>query len=554
MFNTFLPCAPPGHRTSFDVLTWNARSLFCADRGVMHRKLTLLQQNIKNKDIVCIQETKGSLAMVDRHMRLIKRTHWVFCNFSKKSINAGGVIVLVSKQSAPFECITHGIIIPGRVSRVLIQGVGCKQIVYNIHNFELDLPVVVSAIKADLDECSVDTMSNNLIACGDLNIPSVVGRVFDYSTPKPTIIADSGEDRGLHAGRQLRNLLADARLVEIEPGAPTRYNSTCNTGSTIDRIFLNTAPHYFPMSRWTSTILQDPKTLFTKGISDHAMVQASATFIPKQEAGEGIPPVEYFTHHMFQHFYEALLNQTKVNHFTDPWIHQLYLTEIIRAAALYVREWTQDLQETGPFYTDAALTAISRVVWTQDVTLAKKLKENSPLARTHIQINDPETSRFTVELVNPPDFSDACNKAKTEILRIKSTENDRRPPSEAKAKCASKLNRLAKLWIPFGKALTLHGVITDGVVISEEPAKTLALGAAWQPTFSEKEFDELAASQYLQDLGNIGEYSNASKPPDFFHLQEGSTWQTQLFPWAGQTSLCSMGLLWDNRHSIFIRL
>jgi len=160
--NTFLPCAPSGHKTSFDVVTWNARSLFCADRGVMHRKLILLQQNLKNKDIFCIQETKGSLAMVDRHMRLIKRTHWVLCNFSNKSINAGGVIVLVSKQSAPFEeCITHGIIIPGRVSRVLIQGVGCKQIVYNIHNFELDLPIVVAAIRADLVECSVDTMSNN---------------------------------------------------------------------------------------------------------------------------------------------------------------------------------------------------------------------------------------------------------------------------------------------------------------------------------------------------------------------------------------------------------
>ena len=138
----------------------------------MHRKLTLLQQNLKIKDIFCIQETKGSLAMVDRHMRLIKRTHWVLCNFSNKSINAGGVIVLVSKQSAPFEeCITHGIIIPGRVSRVLIQGVGCKQIVYNIHNFELNLPVVVAAIRADLVECSVDTMSNNLIACGDMIFP-----------------------------------------------------------------------------------------------------------------------------------------------------------------------------------------------------------------------------------------------------------------------------------------------------------------------------------------------------------------------------------------------
>ena len=59
------------------------------------------------------------------------------------------------------------------------------------------------------------------------------------------------------------------------------------------------------------------------------MIQASAEFIPKQQVGEGIPPVEYFTHHMFQHFYGALLNQTKVNHITDPWIYQLYLTEIL---------------------------------------------------------------------------------------------------------------------------------------------------------------------------------------------------------------------------------
>ena len=78
VFNTFLPCAPAGYKTNFAIVTWNARSLFCGDRGVMHRKLKLLQQNIINKDIFCIQETKGSWAMVDRHFRLIKRTHLGF--------------------------------------------------------------------------------------------------------------------------------------------------------------------------------------------------------------------------------------------------------------------------------------------------------------------------------------------------------------------------------------------------------------------------------------------------------------------------------------------
>ena len=105
--------------------------------------------------------------MVDRHMRLIKRTHWVLCNFSNKSINAGGVIVLVSKKSVPLEgCITQSVIIPGRVSRVLIQGVGCKQIVFNIHNIDLDMPVVCAAIKADLLNCSMDTIRGDFDAHG----------------------------------------------------------------------------------------------------------------------------------------------------------------------------------------------------------------------------------------------------------------------------------------------------------------------------------------------------------------------------------------------------
>ena len=158
---------------------------------------------------------------------------------------------------------------------------------FNIHNIDLDMPVVCAAIKADLLKCSTDAMSNNLIACGDLDTPSVVGRFFDYVNPEPTVLTDSGNERGLATGGPLRRLFSDSKWVEIEPGAPTGYNSTSNTGKTIDRIFLNTAPHYFPLSRWSSTILQDPKTLFTKGLSDHAMVQASARFIPKQKTGGG---------------------------------------------------------------------------------------------------------------------------------------------------------------------------------------------------------------------------------------------------------------------------
>ena len=63
----------------------------------------------------------------------------------------------------------------------------------------------------------------------------------------------------------------------------------------------------------------------------------------------------------------------------------------------------------------------------------------------------------------------------------------------------------------------------DGQIIAEEPARTLALGKAWQPTFEAKEFDEAAAVSLLQSIGNIGEYSCDLQSPDFFSFS-GQQW------------------------------
>ena len=42
---------------------------------------------------------------------------------------------------------------------------------------------------------SFKTLNNNLIACGDMNIPSDLGRFFDYSRPVPILKSDAGKDR-----------------------------------------------------------------------------------------------------------------------------------------------------------------------------------------------------------------------------------------------------------------------------------------------------------------------------------------------------------------------
>ena len=138
--------------------------------------------------------------------------------------------------------------IPGRVSRVLIQGDVCRQIVYNIHNHEFtseNMDTVCKSILNDLSDCSTDTLSNNLIACGDINIPSASGRYFDYASRVPIANTDAGLDhhpRFNGISGRLGKLFKDRRWVEVEPLAPTRFNTLNNTGTTIDRIFVNTAP------------------------------------------------------------------------------------------------------------------------------------------------------------------------------------------------------------------------------------------------------------------------------------------------------------------------
>ena len=127
-----------------------------------------------------------------------------------------------------------------------------------------------------------------------MNIPSSLGRYFDYSKPVPTLKADAAKDRhvaGYSNGGRLGKILKDKRFVEVEPSAPTRYNSINNTGSTIDRILINTAPCFVRQSQWASVILDDPKRFFSSGLSDHGMVQCKATFTTLQKPGEGIPPI-----------------------------------------------------------------------------------------------------------------------------------------------------------------------------------------------------------------------------------------------------------------------
>ena len=125
VFDTLLPAAgKTGGETmcSFSVGTWNARSFFCRDQTLFRKKLEYLHKQIKLFNVLCMQEVRGSEALVKKHLRLIMRTHWIFCNFSSGRINTGGLLTFVSKNSAPNEAsVSHLSLVDGRASRILIS-------------------------------------------------------------------------------------------------------------------------------------------------------------------------------------------------------------------------------------------------------------------------------------------------------------------------------------------------------------------------------------------------------------------------------------------------
>jgi len=63
-------------------------------------------------------------------------------------------------------------------------------------------------------------------------------------------------------------------------------------------------------------------------------------------------------------------------------------------------------------------------------------------------------------------------------------------------------------------------VVVGNQIITIEPAKTIALGNAWQPTFDSKAFDHDKAQSYLNKVNDFGEYSSNDIAPDYWIYEE----------------------------------
>ena len=96
-------------------------------------------------------------------------------------------------------------------------------------------------------------------------------------------------------------------------------------------------------------------------------------------------------------------------------------------------------------------------------------------------------------------FSNEIDEVKTKLLQEQINQVPRTASNKSTDRRRNTLANLAKLWIPMSKQMIVAAVVMGKRLIRNEPEKTLALGAAWQPTFSEKPFDENQADIFLKN-------------------------------------------------------
>ena len=276
--------------------------------------------------ILCLQETHGSCADIDLYLSDLKSRFLIFHspfldptflggvdpmldsekNFDfdpagNKVVKAtGGVITLVSTNSASAEQCIFEVIIPGKATRLAITARGKVSVTFNIHNEKLSpgqfLRLEQNILKdTALALASPHNFTVNVV--GDINVPPPGSEKRKLDSPAavptsagpPAVVAAE-----LLSSRPYYQRWAHifSGLTEIATDAHTHITTESLTTDTLDRIFTSFPKSAGNVLKQTATVLNSPMFYLAKKISDHAPLIWTMTpgkpyckglFAPRQE-------------------------------------------------------------------------------------------------------------------------------------------------------------------------------------------------------------------------------------------------------------------------------
>jgi hypothetical protein len=287
-------------------------------------------------------------------------------------------------------------------------------------------------------------------------------------------------------------------MVELQQTAPTHYSPSKLTCSRIDRIYTTTPGWILTNLQCSASLLEHPRELHEKGISDHGPVSTSISL--KRRLPRELQPIPRFIAESdhFKKRHDELVTQTALRKLPPVQRWELHKV-ILRQAGEHAREKLVYAAEHTEFEVNQSLTTIARTVWHNDVRLARKLLRCSDLAKLHLSVTDD-----TVTLTCPPSFKSCVEAAKTAYYAKLKDKVDLDHPEAASNIKSSKLravSRLAQLWAPQDKRLVLAAVKApsdySALSVTRRPdLRSAALAAYCSSTYSPKKFDEAKARSF----------------------------------------------------------
>ena len=404
--------------------------------------------------------------------------------------------------------------------------------IWNVHNFDIP-PAIVAAVADKINQQHSEAQAKPLEHCvfvtGDFNFPA--RGETSQSLLNPTSTEGGFAQCCPGHPTQLRWERALGSLVEFEQPNNTHFWPTSSTCSRIDRT-------YGSMHGWIlrnldvcAYVVEDPKRMFDTGLSDHApLVTTLALRAPAER--QAIPISKVVAKSVaFQQYHDELWADIDVTLMgpTERW--ETHKT-VIRMAADAARRRLFGENLNNMEVRALALSSIARAVWQNNVSLARRLIAQSPVAAAHIDVLLNRSGVGKVTLRNPLCFQKEVESCQREVLGERRTaelnQAEASRSAKTKGKCASKVSgitRLAKLWSPFDRRLVLTGIRTRTInkdakstdeafdVVRGDRQIGAALAAGWENTFTKvKPIDCEMASRYLERWAVKYDFSGCTPP------------------------------------------
>ena len=508
------PWLPLGSSVSF--LSWNARA-FCHHRPRMRRRKieflrSFLPKSAGSFAVIALQEVHGTPEKISRMLYDLRRQYLLFSSFTPCEGNdiikedAGSVLTLIPKGSctSSASAFSASAVVPGRVLRVKhAQG----WIHWNVHNFGLthdEVDRVSRLIIEDAAFVHANPAERFMTVAGDFNFlpPGETQRCIR----SPDIAGTGhGEVAGLRPFQNIWQRCLD-RLTEIQQPYETHFHSGSNTISRLDRLYVASPPWLSLQLGLQGRLLCDPVRCHELQLSDHSPV--AFVFRCKQQLPPEQRPIPRYVvdHPRFSEILSSLTGSSNWHRLSLPLRLPQFKAMIREAARLTRNEILAFSCEASPSHAQI-LASIARAVWHKDARLARTLLSSSPLARQHLLVVAGKIS-----IIDPVEFASAYDGARSAILeaRRQRIKYPRRRKLEA-------IDRLAKIWSPFGKQLPISAIKVGENLMHDESAQLSALADAWSPTFSEvKPINSQLAEAVAEKFSSSFDFSSFSPPSSSF--------------------------------------